>query len=215
MKHANWLSLLVVGLAVTLAATGCKKGRKNITPIPGPTTRLDVDSGMLPPVDSQRPGEGPGAGLGQAIPGGPPPVVEPIPDTGKELASLELIQGMIADRERFRADTVYFDFDRATIKASERSKLEDVANHLRANPPTKVQIEGHCDERGTEEYNRALGERRALAAREYLITLGIASDRVFTISYGEDRPAVQGTGEAVWSKNRRAEFILLLPKPPQ
>lgn len=211
MKHANWFSLLLASLVVAVAAAGCKKGPKNITPIPGPTTRLDVDSGILPPVDSQRPGAGPG----QAIPGGTPPVVEPIPDTGKELASLELIQGMIADRERFQADTVYFDFDSATIKAGERSKLEDVANHLRANPPTKVQIEGHCDERGTEEYNRALGERRALAAREYLITLGIASDRIFTISYGEDKPAVQGTGEAVWSKNRRAEFILLLPKPPQ
>ena len=80
------------------------------------------------------------------------------------------------------------------------------------NKDNKLLIEGHCDERGTEEYNRALGERRALAAREYLNSLGIKGERVRTVSYGEDRPSVDGHDESAWSKNRRAEFILL--KPP-
>ena len=81
----------------------------------------------------------------------------------------------------------------------------------REYPSAAVQVEGHCDERGTEEYNRALGERRALAAREALIGLGIASDRVDTISYGEDKPAVPGHNESAWSKNRRGAFVLLTP----
>jgi peptidoglycan-associated lipoprotein len=72
-------------------------------------------------------------------------------------------------------------------------------------------VEGHCDERGTEGYNLSLGERRALAVRTYLVNLGISADRVYTISFGEARPAVDGHTEAAWSKNRRGEFILLLP----
>ena len=70
----------------------------------------------------------------------------------------------------------------------------------------QVLIEGHCDERGTDEYNLALGERRALAVRRYLVALGISADRLHTISYGEEKPAVLGSDEAAWSKNRRAEF---------
>ena len=90
--------------------------------------------------------------------------------------------------------------------------LPILADYLKGAPTDALLVEGHCDERGTEEYNRSLGERRALALREYLINSGIASDRIITRSYGEDRPAVQGHDETAWSKNRRGEFILLKPK---
>lgn len=126
---------------------------------------------------------------------------------------LGTFEGMLMDTNVFKANTVYFDFDRSNVRPSERSKVEDVAGFLKGNLSNKLLIEGHCDERGTEEYNRALGERRALAIREYLANLGIGPERVRTLSYGEDRPAVDGHDEAAWSKNRRGEFILL--RPPQ
>jgi peptidoglycan-associated lipoprotein len=119
---------------------------------------------------------------------------------------------MNKNHERFAANTVYFDLDRATIKPSETSKIEDVAKALQANPAHAVQIEGHCDERGTEQYNLSLGERRALSVREYLVTAGIQPERVFTISYGEAQPVETGHNEAAWSKNRRGVFVLLTPK---
>jgi peptidoglycan-associated lipoprotein len=119
---------------------------------------------------------------------------------------------MTPDREFFSAQRVYFDFDSSTIRPSERSKIDFVANYLKENQQTKIQIEGHCDERGTEEYNRTLGERRALALREYLMNAGIPGTRVFTISYGEDKPLDPGHNEAAWAKNRRGEFILYRPK---
>jgi peptidoglycan-associated lipoprotein len=124
----------------------------------------------------------------------------------------ELIEGMIPDTNYFKAQTVYFDFDSSLIKASERPKINAVGDELKAKPETRLMIDGHCDERGTEEYNRALGERRALAIREALIKYGISPARMSTRSWGEDRPAALGHNEEAWSKNRRGEFILLLPK---
>jgi peptidoglycan-associated lipoprotein len=103
---------------------------------------------------------------------------------------------------------VLFEYDSARIKPSEVSKLETVAAYLRSNPG-KLVIEGHCDERGTAEYNRALGERRALAAREELVRLGVDAHRVSTISYGKDRPEDMGHDEAAWARNRRCEFVVV------
>ena len=107
--------------------------------------------------------------------------------------------------------TVYFDYDKSAIKGSEQSKLEAVASYLRSHPEVHVRVEGNCDERGTEEYNRSLGERRALAAREHLAQMGIDPGRVVTITYGEDKPADPGHDEAAWAKNRRDDFEVLLP----
>ena len=90
--------------------------------------------------------------------------------------------------------------------------LDDPMGPLAADPNTKLLIEGHCDERGTEEYNRALGERRALAAREALAKMGVDPMRVFTRSYGKDKPMDMGHEEGAWTKNRRDEFVLLHPK---
>jgi peptidoglycan-associated lipoprotein len=103
-------------------------------------------------------------------------------------------------------ETIYFAFDQFTLSAEARNALADNAKYLKANSGVQVVIEGHCDERGSDEYNLALGESRALAAKEYLVSLGVSAKRLSVISYGEEKPAVKGSTEAAWAKNRRAEF---------
>ena len=103
---------------------------------------------------------------------------------------------------------VYFDFDRSDLKEDARARLTRNAEWLRAHPEFEVTIEGHCDERGTNEYNLALGERRASAARDYLVSLGVAGTRVRTLSYGEERPQCSDGAESCWSRNRRAHFVV-------
>lgn len=198
MKHLKYLNLLTVAVLLSVGVVGCKKKVKGPTPIPtGRTNPQDTDpfgpGGLLPGTTLQ--------------PDQPVRTGEGLPPTGPiDLANTD------QDREFFRANTVYFDFDRSTVKASEASKIEAVAAHLRGNAAQGVLVEGHCDERGTEQYNLSLGERRALAVREYLVNLGIDSQRVHTISYGEAQPAAPGHDESAWSKNRRGEFILLKPR---
>lgn len=103
---------------------------------------------------------------------------------------------------------INFEFDKSAIREADKAKLQVVADFLKAFPQAKLQIEGHCDERGTVEYNLALGERRAHAAQAYLTTLGVAEGRLTTISFGKERPKVQGSNEQSWLANRRAEFKL-------
>ncbi len=101
---------------------------------------------------------------------------------------------------------IYFDFDQFTLSAEARKTLADHATYLKANSGTQVVVEGHCDERGSDEYNLALGESRALAAKNYLVSLGVSAKQLSVISYGEEKPAVMGANEDAWAKNRRAEF---------
>jgi len=103
---------------------------------------------------------------------------------------------------------VFFDYDSHTLRPDARAALDGNARVLRDNPDVRLMIEGHCDERGTIEYNLALGERRANAARDYLINAGIAGSRLTSISYGKERPFDTGSGETAWAKNRRAHFVL-------
>ena len=105
-------------------------------------------------------------------------------------------------------DTVNFDFDSAELTVSARSTLNRQAAFLSLNPDLMIVIEGHADERGTREYNLALGDRRATAVRDYLVAKGINSARVRTVSYGKERPAVAGSDEVAWAKNRRAATVL-------
>ena len=105
-------------------------------------------------------------------------------------------------------DTVNFGFDSAELTVSARSTLNRQAAFLSLNPDLMIVIEGHADERGTREYNLALGDRRATAVRDYLVAKGINSARVRTVSYGKERPAVAGSDEAAWAKNRRAATVL-------
>lgn len=102
--------------------------------------------------------------------------------------------------------TVYFEFDKFSLTRQTREALDANAEWLRVNSGAFIQIEGHCDERGTLDYNQVLGENRAVSAKKYLVSLGINPDRIFTISYGETTPADAGHNEDAWAKNRRAEF---------
>jgi len=112
----------------------------------------------------------------------------------------------LSTQDGSKLETIYFDYDSFTLQPAARQALERNAAWMRTNPTVKVIIEGHCDERGSDEYNLALGERRAMAVKSYLTILGVDGGRVATISYGEERPAVDGHDETTWSKNRRAEF---------
>jgi peptidoglycan-associated lipoprotein len=108
-------------------------------------------------------------------------------------------------------ETVYFDFDSYSLSQDARHALHSNYKWLAKNPVFKAQIEGHCDERGSDHYNLALGELRAKAAMKYLLTLGVSADRLSIISYGEEKPAMIGHDETAWAKNRRAEFIIKAP----
>jgi|SRR5882724_11325304 len=113
--------------------------------------------------------------------------------------------------ETFAALTVHFDYDSSAIRSEELPKLREIAAYLKANSLKAVCIEGHCDERGTEEYNRSLGDRRALALREALAKLDVSPARLDTISFGKDRPVDGGGTEAANRLNRRGEFVVLTP----
>ena len=105
-------------------------------------------------------------------------------------------------------DRVFFDFDKSDIKAEGQTVLSRQADWLKRYPNVTVTVEGHCDERGTREYNLALGERRANAVRRALVALGIPQNRIQTISYGKERPAVVGSNEAAWAQNRRGVTVI-------
>lgn len=235
-------SSITLLLALALGAAGCtRKPNSKVTPIPGyqPEIRtVQVPTETAVPADPLGSGQRRPINQGNGFPdpnatrpvpldqnnGGARPlnqgndagkIVDANPPTGGGvMENRDIFENMQMDRAAFQGNTVYFEYDRARIRSEERAKLAAVAEHLKTAADDKLLIEGHCDERGTEEYNRALGERRALAAREYLASLGIKGDRVRTVSYGEDKPSVDGHDESAWSKNRRAEFILLKPLAP-
>lgn len=112
-------------------------------------------------------------------------------------------------RQAAPLDKIYFDFDSYLLSQASRDILYKNAEWILKNSQIKVQIEGHCDERGSDEYNLALGEKRAKSALKYLTTLGVPADKLTVISYGKEKPADPGHDEAAWSKNRRDEFIIL------
>jgi len=105
-------------------------------------------------------------------------------------------------------DRVFFDYDQHDLRAAARTVIEKQVQWLQANPNAQVTLEGHCDERGTREYNLALGEKRATSTRNYMIALGISPDRVSTISFGKERPAVVGADGASWAQNRRSVTVV-------
>jgi peptidoglycan-associated lipoprotein len=118
------------------------------------------------------------------------------------------IPGSEADLAQNVGDRVFFDLNNSELSQEARQTLDRQAAWLKRYPTVRVTLEGHADERGTREYNMALGARRANAARAYLVALGVESARVQTVSYGAERPAVLGTGESVWSQNRRAVTVV-------
>src|SRR5215471_487862 len=189
MKVIKFTTLITLALVVTVAFTGCRKRPEGVTRLPGYGTTGVAETAPGPPITPEKSGE-----------------ITPSP-----LADPDLRKNWPRDREMFRMDTVHFDFDSSVVRNSEKSKVAAVADYLKANTQDAVEVEGHCDERGTEEYNRALGERRALALREELVRLGIDPMKIDTTSYGKDRPVSTGHNESAWKQNRRGEFLLETP----
>jgi peptidoglycan-associated lipoprotein len=129
-----------------------------------------------------------------------------IPDEIKAPKDDEAESGLILESVE-GLNPIFFDYDRADIRYDQIGILQANARYLRDTSSEKIQIQGHCDERGTEEYNLALGDRRARTVKEYLTALGIPNEKLSTISYGEATPFEVGHNEAAWSKNRRAQFL--------
>ena len=117
-------------------------------------------------------------------------------------------RAILAARNMFLSEDIYFEFDKATLDSMSQDILTRKADWMRDNPDVVVSVEGHCDERGTNEYNLALGERRAEITKSFLVDLGIEAYRISTVSYGEERPVDEGHNEEAWAKNRRAHFII-------
>ena len=114
----------------------------------------------------------------------------------------------MAERERFVNEDIHFEFDKSRLLPEAKEILRQKAKWLRAHPDVSVVVEGHCDERGTNEYNMALGDRRAQSAKTFLMDMGIASGRLTTISYGEEKPLDPRHDEEAWAKNRRTHFVI-------
>jgi peptidoglycan-associated lipoprotein len=125
---------------------------------------------------------------------------------GDGLPQMELEKLLFEPGSKYGLQTIQFDYDSSALRSDAMATLRQNADKIKQVPGVVIQLAGHCDSRGTQEYNMALGERRALAVREYLIQLGIPGDRLITISYGKEFPAATGDNESAWAKNRRVEF---------
>lgn len=136
------------------------------------------------------------------------------PDAEREAEERARAEAEAKAREARTFSNVYFAYDRFNIRDDQRSVLTGHAERLKADPEFKVTVEGHCDDRGTIEYNMALGQKRAASAKSFLVKAGVAAGRLATVSYGKERPAESGHDESAWAKNRRAEFKVLEPAVP-
>ncbi|MBP1774440.1 MAG: Outer rane lipoprotein omp16 precursor (peptidoglycan-associated lipoprotein) (modular protein) [candidate division NC10 bacterium] len=199
----------VLALAVLIGALGfwgCAKtpvvtGAGPTIASPGPGTA----PGTAGPSDAPR-GAGPSAGeISVARPVSPTetPIVSSPGVSGSALPG-----GGAAAAGMSPLKDVFFEYEKAAIDASQRTALDDNVRWLKANGNARILVEGHCDERGSAEYNLGLGDRRAKAVRDYLLTSGIAANRIGTISYGKERPFVFGHDENAWKQNRRVHFTL-------
>lgn len=185
----NRHGLLILFVAVLLVATmsACKKQAPDTEPVPPPDTTQQ-----------------------QATPPEPPDrveVMEDFPEQRPEVA--EIVEVSVAElNEQGVLKTVFFDFDKYDLSDNARGVLRNNAAWMTQNSKYYVVIEGHCDERGTIEYNLALGERRAKAVRDYMADLGVDRGRLRVVSYGEEKPADPGHTDEAWAQNRRAEFVI-------
>jgi len=178
----------IAALACTFALAGCAKKKPKTTNETMPAPQPEVQA----PAQEVT----------------PPPTPQPMSDETRALMSEDLQvvndyvtqHGLIGD--------VYFDFDEYELKPEARERLAKNADFMKAHPDFVFTIEGHCDERGTNEYNLALGDRRANAAKNYLLSLGVDGSHIRTISYGEERPVCTQSTEECWARNRRAHFVV-------
>jgi len=181
MSQRKAILVLLLAVGLMFGVSGCKT--KEIETAPPPVERAVVPAPEPEVVEVE-----------------PPPVDKPIDITPAPAPTIDQLN--MAGHLK----TVYFDFDKYELSESTRATLRQNADWLRTNPGHDIVIEGHCDERGSIEYNLALGERRANATREFLGSLGAGDTNVRIVTFGEERPAVNGSSESAWAKNRRAEF---------
>jgi peptidoglycan-associated lipoprotein len=197
-RHVAGIVLVVVMLAGLTTACAKRPAMTEVAAPPptGAATAAPPPAPAPPPVTAAPPAPAPAPVAPAPAPAPAPPVAAPTPRP----APAEYAENpALAD--------VHFDFDKSTIRPGDARILDASAGWLEKNPTTRVLIEGHCDERGTNEYNLALGERRAEAARAYLVSKGVAASRISIISYGEERPGCSERNEGCWRKNRRDHFL--------
>jgi len=222
--------LLCACMACTLALTGC--GPKQVEPYNQQKTTkadgntfYDADAGTA--QDNAAAPAAAGGDYSSALDGLPAtgaaadiqnssnasPAVEPLTDKGGKAPGLSGDE-QSADYKRKNGrsspqmKSIYYDFDQSAVRKDQAAKMEANAQHLKKNRKAKVVVEGNCDERGTKEYNLALGERRAVSAKKYLINLGVEAGRIRTTSFGEERPLFPGAQESDYEMNRRSDFVL-------
>ena len=198
MMQKNWTILaltLVLATVVTFSVSSCAK--KKISSEPATTTTQEEEAQRRAEEEARQRDRDRQKALKEE-------------DLSDESLSQEMAgQRTASAKSIFENEDVYFDFDSIRLAPDAQEILTKKAKWLRANPAATITIEGHCDNRGTNEYNLALGEGRAQSAREFLLDLGIESSRLNTISYGEERPIEHAQSEEGWAKNRRAHFVII------
>ena len=204
MKSSTLLATLTLGAILAIGSTGCAHRPIPLTTIQDKNKVIQNPPRPIPDIPS---------GIAVA-PQQPPPDSNPnqfgfgTADRGQRVKNGPHDE----DRAKFAQDTVHFDTDSAVIKKEDYAKLQEVADAFKTDLKDALQIEGNCDERGTEKYNIGLGDRRALAVREFLANAGVPADAITTISFGYSKPVAKGHNESAWKQNRRAEIVLLIPK---
>jgi peptidoglycan-associated lipoprotein len=200
MKKLSNVVLMTLLAAVLVAAPACRSRRT----VPPPNTGSTVATSTVPDIP-------------------PPPAqtntdetVRPEPDFVREVPTEEVIPSNIEDLNRYAREKgwirdAFYNYDEATLDDAAQSALSSSATWLKSREGAgyNLLVEGHCDERGTEQYNLALGDRRANSAKDYLVTLGVDAGRIRTVSYGEERPFEEGHDDSAWSQNRRAHLVLV------
>jgi peptidoglycan-associated lipoprotein len=183
--------LITCAVLVMLVIAGCAKKKPPVArPMPPPSATAGTGTPTAPPPP-------------------PRPIAEPVVVPPEPLRDDAIGSKSLDDLNRESPlSPVFYDLDSFDVSAEGQQVLQANAKVLKQFPSWQITIEGHCDERGTAEYNLALGERRALAAKTYLVSLGIPADKVRTVSYGKEFPFDPGHEDAAWSKNRRAHFVI-------
>ena len=200
----KWTQRTWVGSTVTLALvalflTGCPKQPEVVEPAAKPMAPQGAPAPKVAAPEEKSPTE-----VEAELPEVQPSEAGATPEAKITEAEVKPEAGIQASELK----DIYFDFDQSAIRDDSRTPLNGNVEWFRKNPAAKVAIEGHCDERGSSEYNLALGERRARATRDYLVAAGVAANRISTISFGKERPFTLGHDESAWKWNRRAHFVL-------
>jgi len=200
MKRGTLIALAAVSSTIFLAG-GCAHNEtvKSEEPIAPAASAKAPETAKAEPAQPAKPVQAASTAQAESA----APAAEPIKQAMVQ-------QPAAAPAQENAFETIYFDFDKSDLRQDARDVLSKNADILlNVKRTVKVQIAGNCDERGSAEYNLALGERRAKSAQQYLVTMGVAADRISVISYGKEKPAVDGHDEAAWAKNRRDDFVIV------